>query len=393
MCASVVQIWPWLIGVYPTYSTDEETESIRSQADESYQQELQEWRKIEVVHLRILAAAEKERQERWKRDCATHISHTDSVTFGERGGEGGRGEVVDGENGVKANGEEEVEGELLDEQTENGCGREEEGSAAVNGESGEGVVGTADCVKGSLCSKESSTATLVPMEDHPDLHNGHTHTSPSTAPHVTTPSHISRSPSPEMSTLSDISLITQSTASPFPSPHTSHKVAHNHITSSSNDIIEKARSGSLDSGHSSGCNLGNSIGSGHGNGVMNGCHGDDSVSDDVDSTPMEWNGDSNGLVPSQGEESGGSKSTLLATTDVVDGAMEGREEEEGEGEMEGEGEGEMEGEGEREIEGEGEREMEGEMEGEMELDEKGRLFAEELIKIDKDIPRCDRDYW
>ena len=333
---------------------------------------------------------ERETREVEEGVCYAHQSHGQSDIWRE-GGRGGKRGGGGWRNGVKANGEEEVEGELLDEQTENGCGREEEGSAAVNGESGEGP--TADCVKGSLCSKESSTATLVPMEDHPDLHNGHTHTSPSTAPHVTTPSHISRSPSPEMSTLSDISLVTQSTASPLPSPHTSHKVAHNHITSTSNDIIEKARSGSLDSGHSSGCNLGNSIGSGHGNGVMNGCHGDDSVSDDVDSTPMEWNGDSNGLVPSQGGESGGSKSTLLATTDVVDGAMEGREEEEGEGEMEGEGEGEMEGEGEREIEGEGEREMEGEGEGEMELDEKGRLFAEELIKIDKDIPRCDRDYW
>lgn len=36
---------------------------------------------------------------------------------------------------------------------------------------------------------------------------------------------------------------------------------------------------------------------------------------------------------------------------------------------------------------------EGEGEGVEELDEKGQLFADELVKIDKDIPRCDRDYW
>ena len=27
------------------------------------------------------------------------------------------------------------------------------------------------------------------------------------------------------------------------------------------------------------------------------------------------------------------------------------------------------------------------------LDKRGRLFCEELFMIDKDIPRCDRDYW
>ena len=40
-----------------------------------------------------------------------------------------------------------------------------------------------------------------------------------------------------------------------------------------------------------------------------------------------------------------------------------------------------------------EEDGEGKEEGEMELDEKGRQFADELVKIDKDIPRCDRDYW
>ena len=381
MCIYYTQIWPWLIGLYPTNATDEQTELIRRQADESYLQEMQEWRKVEVVHRRIMAAAEKARQERWKRECATHMSHTDVFKFGEERERGGE-EVDGGENGVATNGDGGEVGEFLDVHTENGC-EKEEGSAAVNGEREEEVAATADSVERSLCSKESSsTATPVPVQSHSDLHNGHTHTTPGTTPRVTPPSQILRSPSPEMSTLSDLSSITQSTASPFPSPQISHQPTHNHITSTNDDVITKERSISLDSGHSSGGNLGNSIGSGHGNGVMNGCHGDNGVRNDVDSTTVEWNGDSIGLAPSQGGESSCSKATI---SDIVDGAtaMEGKEEGEGEGEEEGEGEGE----------GAGEGEGKGEGEGEMELDEKGKRFADELVKIDKDIPRCDRDYW
>lgn len=346
-------MWPWLLGLYPITSSDEENESIRAQLHESYHKEMTEWKKVEKIHLRILAAEERERQERWKREYAANMSHIGTLKLRREGeGEGG------GENGVKTE-DENVECELSDELKHNGSRRDEE-RQALNG-SGKDEEGSEMLAEnGQLTSEDFRNAVTPVPRDHSDcLPNG---TPSSTTPHVTPPSRGSQSPSQE---LNSISIISQNTTS-FPSPHCAHPShVDNYITSPQNDIVTKTRSSSVDSGHSSTGNLGNSIGSDPSNSLVNGCHGDIGGRSDVnssgDSGLLEWNRDI-GMTPRQGGADGTEQVSANAT------------------------EGERERNGEREGEGEGE-------EGGMELDEKGKQFSEELIKIDKDIPRCDRDYW
>ena len=324
---------------------------------------------MEEVHLRILAVAERKRQERWKRETAALLAkkcQTDGVA-GEGEGEGeGEKEGEGGEtNEVGLKGEQ-----------EGISGQGEEGTA-VNGEAGgddvRGVQTSANGVGGLLTREDScSSPTPVPSEhhSHSDLHNSYDHvahapilTPPSTTPLIT-PSQTSRSPSPEVPTLSDLSIITQSTASPFPSPHSTHSLAHsphNDVRSPQNGVVTKTRSSSVDSGHPSDSNLGDSVGSGHGN-SFNGCHGDTidgGALSTLGDSMLEWNGDRSGMGTSQVE--GGNK--LVSSTRTLV------------------------------LEGEGRGEVEEEKPEELVLDERGQLFAEELIKIDKDIPRCDREYW
>ena len=327
-CVFSPQIWPWLLGLYPVTSTDKETESIRAREGESYRQELEEWRKVEVVHLRLLAVAEIARQERMRREYAAHMSELGIKRIaelpGREGNDGGEGEGGEEEGGEGGGGEE-------------------------RGEVGEGA-----------SSHERSATPIVAQDSVPFEGCGSTQTPPTDTPLA----HSLRNSPPELITL------TEHTSPPLPSsPYTTTPQTHppqTYIIPPQNDVVSKTRSSSVDSGHSSNCNLGNSIGSSHGNGLVNGCHADEHTGDD---SLVEWSGDSSGMDPGLegGEEL--AQSTLTIVPDGREG--EHREEEE---------------EGEKEREGEGE-------EGGLELDERGRLFADELLKIDKDIPRCDRDYW
>ena len=306
------------MGLYPVNSTDEATERIRTRAAESYREEMEEWKKVEVVHLRLLAVAEKERQERMKREYASHMSELGVKRIGELGP---REEDVDGG----------------DEGASEGGGGEE-----GKGEEGEGVL-----------SGECST-TPIAAEDtaHSSEGCGFTQASPTGIPSPA--AHSSQNAtSSELITFTEITQSTVS-SSPLPSPQkTTPPQTHppqSYIIPPQNDVITKTRSSSVDSGHSSNCNLGNGIGSSHGNVIVNGVYGDEHA-EGVDSL-VEWNGDGSGMEP--GHERGEGMSTL---TIVPDSTGEGEEGED------------------------------------MELDERGRLFADELLKIDKDIPRCDRNYW
>ena len=322
-------------------------EAIQSQGSKKYSQELEEWKKVEVIHDRILKTAERERAERWKRELATHLSNTDSFKKNGSEGEGEGSDEGEAEEGEVV-GEGEVEGEKGSQTGHEETDPRLDGHAhsrATSGEregegegEGDGVVGGS---RSLLPDDESSdSVTPVPMKEHAILDTGPSppsHTPSTSTPPLTPPSPQSQNSAPETSTLSDLSLLTESTSSPL---HSSQSSQH-YIISPQNDIITKTRSSSVDSGHSSNCNLGNSINSSHGNGPVNGFHSDGESS-------ME-----------HGQE--GACVSNEVTLTVVGDSAEGEEGEEGEGEME--------------------------------LDEKGRRFADELSKIDKDIPRCDRDYW
>ena len=371
----IVQIWPWLLGLYSTSSSDMECDSVRERAREEYSREIADWRKVEEVHLRLLAAAERERAERWRRECAANISHFGGFTMSREGegeeegdGEGGGGEGEgegEGESGEGGEGVVHSDGESdAEEQVANG----REGDGRVDdrevGRKSEGEEGEREAKN---LSSQESISTVTPVPTHQDLSTHHTliHTSSSTTatPKVLTPSPPappSRSPSPELHTLSDLSVITQSTASSPGTPHPPTDSVPHYIIPPQDDVITKTRSSSVDSGHSSNCNLGNSIDSSHGNNLVNGCRDDNNVGGGAS---VEWNGDSGGM------DSRPKELALSPLPTVAGPAVGERRREEREGEGEGEGE------------------------EQMELDEKGQMFAEELLKIDKDIPRCDRDYW
>ena len=313
-----------------------ECESIRTEASGTYSQELADWKKVEVIHLRQLAAAERERAERWRRECAADTSHSGGFSLSVR--KEGEGEEGGEERGIESHGE-----------------SEEEKRANQNGAEDERVVDeTEGGTERTILSSEDSSTNVTPQHDLTTLHNHHTSATITPKISPSQSAHASRSPSPEINTFSDLSI---STTSSFPSPHTAQPSitdsTQDYIIPPQNDVITKTRSSSIDSGHSSNCNLGNSIDSSHGNSLVNGCHAEIHVGD----VPIET---SNGTEPIL---KGGEELALSTLTIVPDPAMETRDEGKGEGEGEGE------------------------------LDEKGQLFAEELIKIDKDIPRCDRDYW
>ena len=304
-----------MLGLYPTTSTDDETESIRARERENYTEQLEQWRKIEVIHLRLLAIAERERQERMRREYAAHMCELGMSVVGV---------VREGNDG-------EIEGQGKEARGEGGVEEESENSSST---------ATPVATQENTPFRKRCVSDQTPPTDTPQ-------TPPQTPPQE----HPSRSASPEL--IASETSLTQSTTSPLPSPHTPHPQTHpseDYIITLQNDIVTKTRSSSVDSGHSS-SNLGNSIGSSQGNGLVNGCHGNEHVGEDS----TEWNGDSCGMELGQ---EGGEELALSTLTIVPDAAAE---EEEGEGETE--------------------------------LDGKGRMFADELFKIDKDIPRCDRDYW
>ena len=299
-------------------------ESIREREGESYRQQLGEWRKVEVINQKLLAIAEKERQERMRREYAAHMSELGMSVVCEKE------EVVE----VREcnNGEIEGEGEGVSQEKDEQCGERTLSSSDVS----------------------SSSATPVATHQNTPFEAGcvSDQTPPSATLQTPPPAGPSRSASPELITLSEI------TSTTLP-PHSTHPPNHHtqdYIITPQDDVVTETRSSSVDSGHSSNCNLGNSIGSSQGNSLVNGCHVDNSTGDD---SLVEWNGHSGmELGPEVGDEVTSSSGTIVADT-----AEEMRE---------GEGEGE---------------------ERELELDVKGRMFADELFKIDKDIPRCDRDYW
>jgi hypothetical protein len=306
-------------------STDEGTERIRAHEKESYKREVEEWKKVEVVHVRLLAVAERERQERMRREYASHMSELGVKRIAElaprEGNDGGD------EGAEKGNG---------------GGGEEEEH------EGGEEEMGE---VVGGVSSSEGA-ATPMAVQDHTNFEEG---CGPTQPPPTDTPlaAHSSQNTSSELITFTEI---TQSTTSPLPSPNTTPPQTHppqSYIIPPHNDIITKTRSNSVDSGHSSNCNLGNRTGSSsHGNVLVNGCHADEHVEEE--DSLVEWNGDGSGMDLGLEGREGLTQSTLTIVPDGTVAVEEGEE---------------------------------------MVLDERGRLFADELLKIDKDIPRCDRDYW
>ena len=91
----------------------------------------------------------------------------------------------------------------------------------------------------------------------------------------------------------------------------------------------------------------------------------------------EWNGDTNGMEARQGDGRGDVERKLVTMTFQL--APEREREIDGVGGGGGGG-------GAKGREERGRSVVE-------QLDERGSLFCEELFKIDKDIPRCDRDYW
>lgn len=109
-----MQIWPWLLGLFPLSSSEEDREVIMTQSSEHYHECLAAWKKVEIIHLRNLEKAEKERAEKMRKLYAVsqksqsngtvEALSNDRVGEGEEMDDGASPSKEGASNGVAENG-------------------------------------------------------------------------------------------------------------------------------------------------------------------------------------------------------------------------------------------------------------------------------------------------